>query len=237
MKFAIQVSALLIGLPLQVLIVAALVRGGYRRFPWIFVYALFDFLTTVMLVPPAVDYARGFRRTTNTLPALYWPIEILMQILVILVVMSLIYQATEKSASRRIIRGTMIAAIFAVAGASFLLVYNSDLSVGVWLTPWLRNMNFTAAVLDLGLWALLIAQRQRDNQVLMLSGGLGIQFTGESIGASVQQFALQSRSHAISVTGSAISTVASVVFLYFWWQALRQVNEDDLPRASAHSST
>ena len=52
------------------------------------------------------------------------------------------------------------------------------------MTPWTRDLNFCSAILDLALWALLIAAREKDHRLLLLSGGLGIQFTGEAIGES-----------------------------------------------------
>jgi len=107
----------------------------------------------------------------------------------------------------------------------------------VWITPWNRDLNFTAAVLDLALWALLIAQRQTDHRVLLLSGGLGIQFAGDAIGASIQQLASQNRSKTVGLVGSVLTVIAYLVFLYIWWHALRQVNEDGLPTASARSAT
>jgi hypothetical protein len=36
MRFAIQLCGLVVGLPLQLLIIGTLLRGGYRRFPFLF---------------------------------------------------------------------------------------------------------------------------------------------------------------------------------------------------------
>src|SRR5262249_26123766 len=139
---------------------------------------------------------------------------------------------------RRMVRCLLIAGALAVAAISFLVHYRPDVkSIGEWVTLWNRDLNFTAAVFDLALWALLIAQRHKDHQLLLLSGGLGIQFTGEAIGASIVQFALQNRSKGVSLVGSVVRLSASLVFLYIWWQALRQTNEQNLPRASARTST
>ena len=51
MRFALQVAGYAVGLPLEVLIIAALLRGGYRRFPFVFIYTVIDFLTTVLEIP------------------------------------------------------------------------------------------------------------------------------------------------------------------------------------------
>ena len=41
------------------------------------------------------------------------------------------------------------------------------------MTPWTRDLNFGAAILDLGLWALLIGSRQKDRKLLLVTGALG----------------------------------------------------------------
>ena len=51
MDVAIQIVALLLWLPLNLLILAALLRGEYRRFPLIFAYVVVEFLATAAEVP------------------------------------------------------------------------------------------------------------------------------------------------------------------------------------------
>jgi hypothetical protein len=221
MRFAIQLCGLVIGLPLQLLIIGTLLRGGYRRFPFLFAYIVGDFLTTVVDVPSAVGYYRGMQWAAFAFPAVYWFNAVVMQVLVYAVVMSLIYEATGKLRSRRIVRVSLIAGAILFAGISFLIHRNPALNVGSFMTPWVRDLNFCSAVLDLALWALLIAAREKDHRLLLLSGGLGIQFTGEAMGRSIRQLALSTRSHAMSLTGAVIILLADLMFLYIWWQALR----------------
>ena len=68
MRFAIQLCGLMIGLPLQILIIATLLRSGYRRFPFLFAYIVGDFLTTVVDVPSAVGYRRGMQWAAFAFP-------------------------------------------------------------------------------------------------------------------------------------------------------------------------
>jgi hypothetical protein len=221
-RFAILLCGVVVGLPLQLLIIAALLRGGhYRRFPPIFVYMIGDFLTTVVELPSAVGYNRGMQWAAIALPTVYWFDEVIMQVLVYAVVMSLIYQATGKLRSRRIVRASLLAGAILFAGISFWIHWNPALNRGSFMTPWTRDLNLCSSVLDMALWALLIASRGMDHQLLLLSGGLGIQFTGEAIGTSIRQLALRSRSRAMSLTGGVVMQLANLLFLYIWWQALR----------------
>jgi hypothetical protein len=221
MRFAIQLCGLMIGLPLQILIIGTLLRGGYRRFPLLFFYIIADFLTTVVEVPSVVGYDRGMRWAAFAFPAVHWFDVVVMQVLVYAVVMSLIYQATSKLRARRIVRVSLIAGAILFAGISFLIHWNPALNTGSFMTPWTRDLNFCSAILDMALWALLIAAREKDHRLLLLSGGLGIQFTGGAMGRSIGQLALRTRSRALFLSGGVVTLLADLVFLYIWWQALR----------------
>jgi hypothetical protein len=220
-RFAIQLCGVVIGLPLELLIIAALLRGGYRRFPLVFAYTIADFLTTVVELPSGVGYIRSLPWAANAYAALYWFDETVLQILVYAVVMSLIYQATGKLRSRRIVRVSLIAGAILFAGISFLIHRDPALNVGSFMTPWIRDLNFCSAIFDLALWALLIASREKDHRLLLLSGGLGIQFTGEAIGESTRDLAIRSHSRPISLFGNSLIMLTNLLFLYIWRQALR----------------
>jgi len=220
-RFAIQLCGLVIGLPLQLLIIGTLLRGGYRRFPFLFAYMIGDLLTTIVDAPSAMGYHRGTQGTAVAFAAIYWFNAVVMQTLVYAVVMSLIYQATGQLRSRRIVRVSVIAGAMLFAGISFLIHWNPALNTGSFLTPCIRDLNFCSAILDMALWALLIAAREKDHRLLLLSGGLGIQFTGQAMGTSLRQLALSTRSHALSLTGGVMMVLANLLFLYIWWQALR----------------
>ena len=221
MRFAIQLCGLMIGLPLQILIIGTLLRGGYRRFPFLFAYVVGDFMTTVVEVPSAVGYYRGRQWAAFAFPAVHWFNVVVMQVLVYAVVMSLIYQATDKLRSRRIVRALLIAGAILFAGISFLIHRDPALNMGSFMTPWTRDLNVCSTILDLALWALLIASREKDHRLLLLSGGLGIQFTGEAIGTSIVQLALSTHARTLSFSGGVVMMLADLLFLYIWWQALR----------------
>jgi hypothetical protein len=231
-RFAIQLCGLVIGLPLQILIIGTLLRGGYRRFPFLFAYVVGDFMTTVVEVPSAVGYYRGSQWAAFAFPAVHWFNVVVMQVLVYAVVMSLIYQATGALRARRIVRASLIAGAMLFAGISFLIHWNPALNRGSFMTPWIRDLNVCSSVLDLALWALLIAAREKDHRLLLLSGGLGIQFAGEAMGTSILQLALRTRSRAMSLTGSVMMLLADLLFLYIWWQALRTAPARRLPRVT-----
>jgi len=227
-RLAIHISGLAIGVPLELMIIARLLRGGYRKFPLVFVYSILNFLATVVEFPSMVAFYRGVATAGRTSADYWWNNEAIFQVMNYLVVMSLIYQATAELPSRRILRVSLFAGAILFAGVTFFVHYNpAILLTGLWMTPWMRDLNFCSAVLDLTLWALLIGQREKDERVLLLSGGMGIQFTGEAIGESLRQLAQKDRSIALSLTGGIIMMLSNLAFLFIWWRAfgpLRQGN-------------
>ena len=165
----------------------------------------------------------------------FWWDELLMQPLVYAVVISLIYRATEKASSRGLLRGALIGGATLVAGASFFSHYHPQIPYGDWMAFWTRDLTFSSAILDLALWGLLLASRVRDLQLLLVSGGLGIQFTGEAIGESLRSMAVQHQSHSLSLAGSCVTTLVDLTALYIIWVAFRSSQgENAKAKRAAH---
>jgi hypothetical protein len=225
MRFGIFVTGVVVGVPLELMIIAGLLRGGYRKFPLVFVYSILNFLATVVEVPATVAFYRGVAGAEKTFASYWWNNEAVFQVLNYLVVMSLIYQATAELRTRRVLRVSLFAGAILFAGVTFIVHYDPTLATGLWMTPWTRDLNFCSAVLDLALWALLIGRREKDEQVLLLSGGMGVQFTGEAIGGSLRQLAQKDRSLLLARSGSVIMLLSNLVLLFVWWRAFRPARQ------------
>jgi hypothetical protein len=230
MEFALTIGGLVLGLPLELLVVGAMLQGGYRRFPAVFAYVVAQFLTTCIEMPLALAYYHSHDRHTGVrFVNWYWRDETVLQFLVLAVVISLIWEAASAARSRRAIRGGLLAGVVGFAGISLIVHFDSKVPIGRWMTFWTRDLNFGAAILDMLLWAMLIAKRQKDSRVLMLSAGLGIMFAGDAIGESVRS--LGRSASAINLGGSIFVMLTNLAFFYIWWQTFRA------PRAVLVSST
>ena len=222
MQLAFQIGAYLVGLSLELAIMVVLLRGQWKRYPFVFAYLIGDFLTTVLEIEPAVlRYATATTATTaekQSFAKLYWLDERIMQVLVFLLVISLVYRATAHLQPRRTLLTLVVAGTVLSAGISLLFHFEPNVRPGKWMTPWTRDMNFFAAILDLGLWAVLIGVRKKDYQLLMISGALGLQFTGVAIGQAVRDMSMSPL--LALITGDFIS-MANIGCLYIWWQAFR----------------
>jgi hypothetical protein len=198
-----------IGLILQVLLIAAMLRGPYRLYRVLFVYVI------VLLVTTSIDVTGFFgSHYAAGLAAYYWIGDSIRQALLYVVVISLIFSASEQSAKRAPIRRLLIAGSVLYAALSLYFTYNHGLDL--WMTQFSRNVGFLAVILNLVLWATLLKHRRPDPTLLLVSGGIGIQMAGKAIGHSLRQFRIT------VTTGDLVIVLSHLVCLYVWWQAFRQ---------------
>jgi hypothetical protein len=218
MQLAYTACAYLAGLVLDVLVIAALLRNGYRRFPFLLIYLVVDFLTSVIEIQPMLAIITATPEVQHIYTGVYYWNERLIQVLTFLIVISLAYGAVGGGRPRRGLLALLIVGTGAFAGVTFAIHFDAHASSGAWMIPWTRDLNFGAAVLDLGLWAILIGSREKDYRILMVAGGLGIQFTGGAIGQAFR---------GLLHSGTAVAVMADVMYLtnlmclYIWWQAFR----------------
>jgi hypothetical protein len=216
MQAAFQVGAYLLGVPLELMVIAVLLRGEYRRYPIIFLYAAVDLLTSVLEIQPSLAYSSGTPEARHRWAEMFWINEQIMQVLVLVLVISLVYSAAKHLHPRRTLLTELICGTLLVAAISLWAHYDPNLPMGMYMTRWTRDLNFCAAILDLGLWALLIGSKKKDYQLLLVTGGLGIQFAGGAIGQ-----ALRDMSPAIVTAASDFTVIASLARVYIWWRAFR----------------
>src|ERR1039458_9855830 len=90
--FALQVCGWLAGVPLEFLLVAALLRGEYLRFPFVFAYASALLVTTLVGIPANVNYVlhRSDLQISKHFAKIYWINEGILQALILALVISLI---------------------------------------------------------------------------------------------------------------------------------------------------
>jgi hypothetical protein len=86
-----------------------------------------------------------------------------------------------------------------------------------------RDLSFVAVLINLALWTLLISRKSKDRELLMVTGALGIQFTGEAIGQSLRQVAAgMNRNHWVLLAGNLMLVLPHILRLYIWWETFRK---------------
>ena len=218
MKLAIQIALYLAGLSLDVLILSVLLRGQWKRYPFVFLYLIGDILTTVAEIPVSLGLLTP--KPHSALEDIYWIDERIIQLLVYLLVISLVYRATVTWKPRRTILAGVIGGSLLFWGITFLIQFNPAVGTGQWMTAWMRDVNFCSIFLDLGLWGVLIGARQKDFKLLMVTGALGIQFTGNAIGEALRMMA-----HSLAAPTAYFMVFANLSCLYIWWRAFRMPDQ------------
>jgi len=226
MPLPLQLMGYVAAFTLQVLILNAMRGGLWRRYPFVALYVVVDLITNLREIEPNLAYDSGSALAKHEWAMVYWYDERIIQGMLFLLVISLIYRASIHLRPRRTLVLMVVLGSLAFAGCSLLVHMNPDVTVGKWMTRWTRDMNFCAAILDLGLWALLIRARQKDYRILMISGALGMQFTAGAIGQAMRDL-----SHDTVAVTAYLIVGANLTSLYIWWQAFRRPVRADLPHA------
>ena len=225
MSYALQVCSYLLWFPLLCLTINAVLRSGVRRYPLVFAYLVITLLITATQAPAALAYQRsrpGSRGQGEWLQWVHAVGETAAYAVLLMVVFSLIYQATARFGGRGVMRTVLTAGPLLVIAISFLINHDSKSMLVDWFTPWSRDLKFCAAVLDLALWGLLLVTRNRDTRLLLLTGGMGVMFAGNAIGESVRHLALRGGSMPLFLASNALLAVADLAMLYIWWRAFRE---------------
>ena len=177
---------------LQLALIFYLLRGPYRRYIALLVYS-----GAVLL---ATGIENVVTHLTHPAPALYrkvyWSDEVITDLLLFLVVISLTNLALEGNPLRAKTSRILAGIVAAVLILPFVL-FNPPLFTspthwspawGRWFNSTSQMLNFGAAIMNLGLWSALLTSRKRDPQLLKVSIGVGVAVAGQAIGFGIRRF-------------------------------------------------
>ncbi len=219
-KLYLQYGSWAVGLPLQYLVTQALLSGSFKEFPVIFGYLICLIVTTVIDVLMYVDVGQITKFTTY-----YWMADLLRETAMYAVVISLIMKVMPDNRRRSsLLQLLVFGSILFWAGS--IIVYR-DPQITLWMGRVERNLSFCSSVSTLILWFVLIASERRDAKLLVITGGLGLQMTGEAIGQSLLQI-----SRNTAILGYVVMVLAHFLCLFIWWRAFRAQTEQGIPLES-----
>ncbi|MEO8052711.1 MAG: hypothetical protein ABI833_20065 [Acidobacteriota bacterium] len=200
MTYLISFLAVCNGLAL-LLVLILLLRGPFRKFWVVLFYVAWELMATLTLTGLNLLYNDPAQLNNESLKAamrlyarLYWGNDVIVDLLRFILVIVLTYRSIPEGASRvrtgRVLSGVVAAAIL----LPFLLfpMGSQTWPKGAWFNSTSELLNFGAAIMNLGLWGTLIANRQRDRQFVSVSIGLGVLVTGTAISYGVKHFAQNS---------------------------------------------
>ena len=212
MREVLQYGTWAIGLWLNLLVISALARGSYRRYPFVLAYALTLLISTVIEI--------GVHATPKDVQKYYyWADDVVLDILVFCVVIAFIDEAARHSRQKPVGRRWLILGAAALLVGSVAVHHSPKLNHQMTLVS--RDLNICAVILDLMLWSLLVASRRPNRRLLLLSGGLGLQLTGAIMGEQLRNF-----SHGLLNIGTAVEVITALLNLFIWWRALRTAESE-----------
>jgi hypothetical protein len=215
MRQYLQPSLWIIGLTLQYLVIRALIAGPYREFLAVFIYCICLAVTTVAEILLTIDVGVASKAWKE----FYWTADVVRTTAQYCSVVSLVLLAMPKGPKRGLlVRQLLLLAGIFWAGSIWI---HRDPDLTVWMTKVVRNLSFCSSVVNLALWFLLIASERRDNRLLLIAGGLGIQMTGDAIGQSLRQISIKT----VGFAGALFAVFAHFACLYIWWYAFTRKDE------------
>lgn len=174
------------GLILQFAALVLLLRGPVSRY-----FPVLLYLLTVISVTLALIWVYRTQGTGDNLYFnVYWGGELLIDLLLFFLVISLTMRALEGNPLRpKIVR--LLAIIAVVALIVPFVAFDSNVFGRRWNQSVSQLFNFGAALMNLALWSALILSRVRDRQLFGVSAGLGIMVAGAALTLGVRQFTVQ----------------------------------------------
>jgi hypothetical protein len=197
-----------VGLALQFLVLSSLIAGPLRKYFEVFIYSLILFITTVIEIIARWDLGT----ITRLWSFVFWACDFARLLGLYAVVISLVSHAVAGEEKRKSARRLLIVLSVMLWAGSFYMQYGTKLEFLIVNVS--RNLSFCLALVNLALWFTLIAGERRDTTLLMITGGLGIQMTGEAIGQSLRQI-----SRTTELVGTTMQILSHFLCLFIWWQA------------------
>jgi hypothetical protein len=211
MSWLLSISYAL-GIGFEVILLFTLINGSGRTYAAMIVYCAFLLISTLSDV--SMWFLVG--RRTNAYFNYVWTAEFIRQTCQLGFVITLVSQALPSTRRATIMRALIAGTAGLVIGS--LIIYHVPL-ISFWLSKVNRNVSFAAALINLVLWFALVASRNRDTRLLMISGGLGIQMTGDAVAQSLKQFRFTFQ------IADFVGAASFFLCLFIWWQAFREKPE------------
>jgi hypothetical protein len=173
------------GTILQIAALILLVRGPVARY-----FPIFLYLVTLIVITVTLSWVGGTQGVASPLYFnAFWGGELLLDLMVFFLVISLTVRALEGNAVRpKIVRFLTIVLIVTLAVPFF---FDSAIFGRRWNQSVAQLFNFGAAIMNLALWSALILSRVKDRQLFTVSAGLGVTVAGAALTLGVRQFTKQ----------------------------------------------
>lgn len=190
----------------------AMLGGAWRRFPVLFAYLC---LTFSLSAPMSIAFLVSGATWTGVSRSAYWILSLSMQLCGVLLLLVLTRKAGEMWPNiGRTVTWMSIGFLAALAGSG---VWHYDVfAQGLpnrWMTFVSRDVAFVSAGMNLILWSFLLSNRKRDQTILLISAGLGLQCTIDAMGHALRFFP-----NEVKEVGNLVISAGSILTSYVWYR-------------------
>jgi hypothetical protein len=203
---------------LLILLVGVMQRRGYFAvYPILFLYIITSLLASVAEWTIILKF---YSLSNEDYRTYYWTNEFILQTFLFVLMLAFIYRAWERNPNRLVL--TLGIAFIALAGAFGSIFFAGDNDPKKLYSLLSRNLSFASALLNFLLWTVLIKNRGRDFQLLLLAAGVGLMTAGKAVGQSLRTIGPE------FLTAGNVAIVASQLLSYgIWLWTLRSVPARD----------
>jgi hypothetical protein len=228
MNYLINVLAACNGLAL-LLVLIMLLRGPFRKF-WIVLFYVAGELTAQLTLtilgvlynaPVQVDNSAAHVAAMKWYARAYWGSDIILDLFRFILVIVLTYKATAPGA-KKVPMGWVLGGVITFTMLLPFLLFPMGPNPwprGEWFNSTSQLLNFGGAIMNLGLWAALIANRQRDRQFVAVSVGLGVVVTGTALSYGLRHFISPENRALPDLFLMLVQLVAWTVWCLAFWPA------------------
>lgn len=195
----------------------AMLGGAWRRFPVLFAYLC---LTLSLSAPMSIAFLLSGATWTGVSRSAYWILSLSMQLCGVLLLLVLTRKAGDsRPGIRRTVAWMSAGFLAALVGSG---VWNYEvLASGLpnrWMTFVSRDVAFVSAGMNLILWSFLLSDRKRDQTILLISAGLGLQCTIDAMGHALRFFP-----NEVKDVGNLVISAGSILTSYVWYRIFQPV--------------
>jgi hypothetical protein len=205
---------IIVSLILQVVLIALLLEGAFRKYPLVLAYSLVRLITSVLEL--VIRQMVGNR--TAYFRQVYYSDRVILNLFLFAMVISMIFRLLKGKPQRSRIGRTLLGIVGAVLLLPFL-VLSRPFTVH-WLNAMSQFLYFGSGIMTLVLWTVLIASKPRDSQLLKFATGLGVAMSGAAVAFGLQEWMASPR---LVWMPDLFLQVTHVTGLLVWCWAFRPV--------------
>lgn len=205
----LQWTLVLAAAVLQVCLLSEMLRGPYRRFPFLFAWSTVTILVYVLGAAFLVDTGRWTRQTAKV----FWATDGLQDVFFFAAMVGLLWITLERGHARR--RTLLWLTAAALGYSAVCLGLSHAPRLNLWMTRFQQYLSFGCMLVNLVVWTMLA--KRPDPAALLVSAGCGICLAGDAIGHSLRQLSPQ-----FVFTGNMVLSLTHLLTVFVFWRGMRQ---------------